>query len=78
MPLQVFNSAWELGLVNATIPDTTAQMKAAGKSYEPVIYEGAGHGFMRAGEEPDASAENKKAREEGWTRWKSLLARISK
>ncbi len=62
--------------VNATIPDTTAQMKEAGKSYEPVIYEGAGHGFMRAGEEAGASAENKKAREEGWARWKKLLAGI--
>ena len=28
-------------------------MKAAGKTYEPVIYDGAGHGFMRAGEDPD-------------------------
>ena len=25
-------------------------MKAAGKKYEPVIYKGAGHGFMREGE----------------------------
>ncbi len=25
-------------------------MKAAGKKYEPVIYKGAGHGFMRLGE----------------------------
>ena len=25
-------------------------MKAAGKKYEPVIYKGAGHGFMRSGE----------------------------
>ncbi len=62
--------------VNATIPDTTAQMKDAGKAYEPVIYDGAGHGFMRAGEEAGASAENKKAREEAWARWKKLLAGI--
>jgi len=27
-------------------------MKAAGKKYEPVVYDGAGHGFMRAGEDP--------------------------
>jgi carboxymethylenebutenolidase len=38
-----------------------------------VTYEGAGHGFMRAGEAPDANAANKKAREEGWKRWKELL-----
>ncbi|HEY1271579.1 MAG TPA: dienelactone hydrolase family protein, partial [Terriglobales bacterium] len=45
--------------IGATIPDTIAQMKAAGKTYEPVTYSGAGHGFMRAGEAPDASEANK-------------------
>ena len=60
--------------IDATIPDTTAQMKAAGKTYDPVTYAGAGHGFMRAGEAPDASDANKKAREDAWKRWKELLA----
>jgi carboxymethylenebutenolidase len=60
--------------IGATIPDTIAAMKAAGKTYDPVTYDGAGHGFMRAGEAPDASAANKKAREDSWKRWKSLLA----
>ncbi|MGB6390778.1 MAG: dienelactone hydrolase family protein, partial [Candidatus Acidiferrales bacterium] len=60
--------------IGATIPDTVAAMKAAGKTYQPVTYDGAGHGFMRAGEAPDASAANKKARDESWVRWKSLLA----
>jgi carboxymethylenebutenolidase len=50
-------------------------MKAAGKTFEPVTYEGAGHGFMRAGEAPDASEANRKARTEAWARWKSLLAK---
>ena len=27
-------------------------MKEAGKTFEPVTYEGAGHGFMRSGEDP--------------------------
>jgi carboxymethylenebutenolidase len=62
--------------VNATIPSSEELMKATGKSYEPVIYEGAGHGFMRSGEAPDASEANKKARTEGWARWKKLLAAI--
>ncbi|MBI4662572.1 MAG: dienelactone hydrolase family protein, partial [Verrucomicrobia bacterium] len=52
--------------VNATIPKSTELMKGAGKIYEPVTYEGAGHGFMRAGEAPDTNAANKKAREEAW------------
>jgi len=41
-----------------------------------VVYEGAGHGFMRAGETPDASAPNKKARDEAWKRVKEALRKI--
>src|SRR6266850_114618 len=48
--------------INSTIPKTKEQMKKAGKEYDPVIYDGAGHGFMRAGEAPDAGTENNKAR----------------
>jgi carboxymethylenebutenolidase len=59
--------------VNATIPQTTQLMKEAGKTYEPVTYEGAGHGFMRAGEEPKAQEANAKARDDAWKRWKELL-----
>jgi carboxymethylenebutenolidase len=59
--------------IGATVPDAIKQMKEAGKTYEPVTYDGAGHGFMRAGEAPDASAANSKARSDAWARWKSLL-----
>ena len=62
--------------VNETIPKSAELMKEAGKTYEPVIYEGAGHGFMRSGEEPNASEANKKARDEAWARWKTLLKKI--
>jgi carboxymethylenebutenolidase len=62
--------------VNATIPRSTELMKKAGKTYEPVTYEGAGHGFMRAGEAPDASEANKKARDDAWQRWKELLKKV--
>jgi len=60
--------------IDATIPDTIDQMKQAGKVYEPVTYEGAGHGFMRAGEDPKASAANAKARTEAWTRVKEIMS----
>lgn len=60
--------------IGATIPAARDGMKAAGKTYDPVTYDGAGHGFMRAGEAPDASEANRKARDDGWARWKSLLA----
>lgn len=59
--------------VNATIPKTEELMKAAGKRFEPVIYDGAGHAFMRAGEASDASEPNRKAMEEGWKRWLGVL-----
>jgi carboxymethylenebutenolidase len=62
--------------VNATIPKSKELMKEAGKTYEPVIYEGAGHGFMRGGEAPDAREGDKKGREEAWNRWKELLKKL--
>src|SRR5450432_797075 len=62
--------------IGATVPGTIADMKAAGKTYEPVTYDGAGHGFMRAGEAPEAKAPDSKARADAWARWKSLLERL--
>lgn len=73
--------------INATIPSTIEAMKELGKKYEPVTYDGAGHGFMRAGDAPppagdaeqkakDDYAANKKARDEAWVRWKAILGKI--
>jgi carboxymethylenebutenolidase len=78
--------------INATLPKTTEAMTELKKTFEPVTYEGSGHGFMRAGDAPepvanDKAAEdyqkaltawkgNKKARDEAWVRWKKLLAAI--
>jgi carboxymethylenebutenolidase len=63
--------------ITASIPKTESQMKAAGKTYEPVTYEGAGHGFMRAGEDPnDKTPANKTAHDEAWERWKKLLEKL--
>jgi len=62
--------------VNATIPKSTEMMKKAGKTYDPVTYADAGHGFMRAGEAPDANEANKKARDEAWQRLKEALKKI--
>ena len=59
--------------ISATVPKTEELTKQAGKKYEPVSYEGAGHGFMRSGEAPDASAPNKQARSEAWKRWLQAL-----
>ena len=64
--------------VNATIAKAEELMKAAGKKYEPVIYKGAGHGFMRSGEpnNPQVREGDRKARDEAWARWKTLLKQL--
>jgi carboxymethylenebutenolidase len=64
--------------ISSTIPDTITAMKAAGKKYDPVVYDGAGHGFMREGEDPspNTTAANKNARAEAFTRLTSLLKQI--
>jgi carboxymethylenebutenolidase len=73
--------------INATLPKTTDAMKAAGKAYESTVYEGAGHGFMRAGDAPppedsaeqkakDAYAANKKAHDAAWARIKEVMSKI--
>lgn len=63
--------------VGATIPTSERLMEEAGKTYEPVTYEGAGHGFMRSGEQPNPDPANQRAREHAWERWKELLGRLS-
>lgn len=63
--------------ISSTVPQTKEDMKKAGKKYEAVIYEGAGHGFMRAGEDPsNTNPANKKAHDEAWQRWLKLLKKI--
>jgi carboxymethylenebutenolidase len=59
--------------INGSLPQTQEQMKAAGKFYETVIYDGAAHGFMRSGEQPNATEADKKAREAAWAKIKSLV-----
>jgi carboxymethylenebutenolidase len=60
--------------IDATIPATTEAMKTAGKKYDPVTYDGAGHGFMRAGEDPgNTNPANKTARDQAFARLTSLL-----
>lgn len=59
--------------ITGGVPETAEKMKELGKTYDPVIYKDAGHGFMRAGEADDASTANRTARDEAWERWKKLL-----
>ncbi|MEP6780953.1 MAG: dienelactone hydrolase family protein [Gemmatimonadaceae bacterium] len=49
--------------ISATIPATDSAMKKLGKSYAYAIFDGAGHGFLRA---QDQTPANQKAAEEAW------------
>ncbi|HUP47338.1 MAG TPA: dienelactone hydrolase family protein [Thermoanaerobaculia bacterium] len=61
--------------VNATIARSEELMKAAAKPFDYVIYEGAGHAFMRSGMAADASEANRRAHDQGWERWLHVLRR---
>jgi carboxymethylenebutenolidase len=61
--------------INNELPNVEKRMKQLGKRFEPVVYKGAGHGFMRQGEmTDDKSNADRKARDEAWARWKKILA----
>lgn len=59
--------------ITAGVDAAKEAMKKAGKTYEAIVYAGAGHGFFRAGESADPSDANRKARDEAWTRVKRVL-----
>ncbi len=62
--------------VNASLPKASEFLKAKGVTFDFVTYETGGHGFMRAGEDPNGSEGNKIARAEAWKRWLELLKKI--
>ncbi len=57
--------------VDATIPPAQAEMKKLGKTYEPHVYAGAGHGFLRA--QAERNGANLKATREAWPRTIAFL-----
>jgi carboxymethylenebutenolidase len=61
--------------VNATIEGSENAMNTYGKTFRYEIYDGAGHAYMRRGDDPEASKEdpNVKARNESWTRLLKLV-----
>lgn len=50
--------------ITATVPATDSAMKRLGKSYEYQVFEGAGHGFLRAQEQSDGA--NLRAAQGAW------------
>jgi carboxymethylenebutenolidase len=57
--------------VDATVPPAEAEMKKLGKTYEPHLYEGAGHGFLRAQDGREGA--NLKATRQAWPRTIAFL-----
>jgi carboxymethylenebutenolidase len=62
--------------MTGSLPQTKEQMKAAGKVFETETYEGAAHGFMRLGDQPDPPEADKKARDASWERLKSITKKL--
>jgi carboxymethylenebutenolidase len=62
--------------VNKTVVGTAKLMKEAGKTLEPVTYDGAGHAFMRRGEDPKPAEANREAMEKAWDRWLEILGKL--
>ncbi|MHB0959419.1 MAG: dienelactone hydrolase family protein [Pirellulaceae bacterium] len=63
--------------ITGEVPAVRDAMKQWEKTFDPVVYEGAGHGFMRAGEESTASEANRQGRDEAWKRLLDLLKQVS-
>ena len=59
--------------VNKSIPAAETEMKRLGKSYQPEIFDGAGHGFLRAQEGRDGA--NMRATEQAWPKTIGFLKR---
>lgn len=62
--------------VNATLEASEKAMKSVKKVFFPLVYEGGGHGFMRAGGDPEATEGNKQARVKAFQRLLELLELI--
>ena len=63
--------------ITGEVPKVEKIMKSLDKKYEPVIYKGAQHAFMRQGEVTDDPKDaNRKARDEAWARWTKLLGEM--
>ncbi|WPP52832.1 dienelactone hydrolase family protein [Catalinimonas niigatensis] len=60
--------------VNATLESTAAMMKKADNTYEYEIYKGAGHAYMRNGDDPQGDKASKEAKAKSMERVKNILS----
>ena len=59
--------------INSGIPAVDELMERNGKTFKYEIYEGAGHAYMRLGDDPYGSEANKAARDASWERLKEII-----
>lgn len=62
--------------INATIEDTEQKMDVFNKIYEYEIYEGAGHAFMRRGDNPEGDPADRQARDRAWMRLREIMKEL--
>jgi carboxymethylenebutenolidase len=62
--------------VNATIDRAETAMSTAGKTYDIEIYDGAGHAYMRSGEDSQGDPANRAAHKASWQRIRSILSEL--
>jgi carboxymethylenebutenolidase len=62
--------------VDTTIEATAAKMKELGKVYEPHVFDGAGHGFLRAQDAQDGA--NSRAARQAWPMTIAFLRKYAK
>jgi carboxymethylenebutenolidase len=63
--------------ITGDVPNIEKRMQQHDKEFEPVIYDKAGHGFMRQGDmTPDTNNADRKARDQAWERWNKILAAL--
>jgi carboxymethylenebutenolidase len=60
--------------ITGQLLEVSETMKDASKTFEPIVYDGAGHGFLRTGEQASGSPADRKAHDEAWAEVKRILA----
>jgi carboxymethylenebutenolidase len=62
--------------INSGIPAVEELMNRNGKTYRYEIYDGAGHAYMRSGDNPDGPEANIAARNASWVRLKEIMSNL--
>lgn len=62
--------------INATIAGTESLMEQYDKGFEYRIYEGAGHGYMRTGDDPEGPEADVTARNQSWEWIREILGNL--